>query len=79
MVTRGYHLYALPSPRARVRAAADWLMHAALGDDFTRLVLPDPMSGTLAGQEATGQYLSADDARQTAERILAQGKGGWPT
>jgi hypothetical protein len=53
-------------------------MHAALGDDFTRLVLPDPMSGTLAGQEATGQYLSADDARRTAEQILAHGQGGWP-
>jgi NADH:quinone reductase (non-electrogenic) len=78
VVTRGYHLYALPSPRARVRTAADWLMHAALGDDFTRLVLPDPMSGTLAGQEATGQYLSAGDARQTAERILAHGQKGWP-
>lgn len=78
VVTRGYHLYALPSPRARVRTAADWLMHAALGDDFTRLVLPDPMSGTLAGQEATGQYLSADDARKTAERILADNREGWP-
>lgn len=41
LVTRGYHLYALPSPRARARTAADWLMHAALGDDFTRLGLPD--------------------------------------
>lgn len=79
VVTRGYHLYALPSPRARVRTAADWLMHAALGDDFTRLGLPDPMHGTLAGQEATGQYLSGDDARQTAARLLAHDKGGWPT
>jgi NADH dehydrogenase len=79
VVTRGYHLYALPSARARVRTAADWLMHAALGDDFTRLVLPDPMSGTLTGQEATGQYLSAGDARQTAERILAHDQAGWLT
>ena len=71
VVTRGYHLYALPSPRGLVRTAADWLMHTALGDDFTRLVLPDPMHGTLAGQEATGQYLSGDDARQTAARIPA--------
>jgi len=79
MVTRGYHLYALPSLRARVRTAADWLMHATLGDDFTRLGLPDPMSGTLAGQEATGQYLSAGDTRQTAERILAHDQAGWLT
>ncbi len=54
-------------------------MHVTLGDDFTRLVLPDPMSGTLAGQEATGQYLSADDALQTAERILAHDQAGWLT
>ena len=78
VVTRGYHLYALPSARARVRTAADWLMHTALGDDFTRLVLPDPMSGTLADQEAAGQYLSADDTRQTVAAILAHDEGGWP-
>lgn len=78
LATRGYHLYALPSMRARVRTAADWLMHAALGDDFTRLGLPDPMSGILAGQEPAEGYLSADDARQTAATILAHGRGGWP-
>jgi NADH:ubiquinone reductase (H+-translocating) len=79
LVTRGYHLYALPSPRARVRTAADWLMHAALGDDFTRLGLPDPMSGALAGQEPAGQYLSRDEARQETARILAHDQGGWLT
>ena len=79
VATRGYHLYAMPSLRTRVRIAADWLMHATLGDDFTRLGLPDPMHGTLADQEATGQYLSGDDARQTAARLLAHDKGGWPT
>lgn len=78
-VTRGYHLYAMPSLRTQVRTAADWLMRAALGDDFTRLGLPDPMHGTLADQEATGQYLSSDDARQTAARILARDQEGWPT
>lgn len=78
LTTRGYHLYALPSMRARVRTAADWLMHAVLGDDFTRLGLPDPMSGILAGQEPAEGYLSADDARQTAATILAHGRGGWP-
>ena len=72
-------LDATPSLRTRMRTATDWLMHAALGDDFTRLGLPDPMHGTLADQEATGQYLSADDARQTAARILAHDQEGWPT
>ena len=78
LVTRGYHLYALPSPRARLRTAADWLVHAALGDDFTRLGLPDPMSSMLAGQEPAEGYLSADDARQTAAAILAHDREGWP-
>ena len=78
VVTRGYHLYALPSPRARIRTAADWLMHATLGDDFTRLGLPDPMSGILAGHEPAKGYLSAGDARQTATAILAHDQGGWP-
>lgn len=79
MITRGYHLYTLPSPRARARTAADWLMHAALGDDFTRLGLPDPMSGTLADQEPAGQYLSREEARQASARILAHDQRGWLT
>ena len=78
LVTRGYHLYALPSLRARIRTAADWLTHATLGDDFTRLGLPDPMSGMLAGQEPAEGYLSPGDARQTSASILAHGQGGWP-
>jgi hypothetical protein len=49
------------------------------GDDFTRLGLPDPMHGTLADQESTGQYLSGDDARQTAARLLAHDQEGWLT
>jgi NADH dehydrogenase len=77
-VTRGYHLYALPSLRARIRTAADWLTHATLGEDFTRLGLPDPMSGMLAGQGPAEGYLSADDARQTSAAILAQDQEGWP-
>jgi NADH:ubiquinone reductase (H+-translocating) len=78
LVTRGYHLYALPSLRARMRTAADWLVHATLGDDFTRLGLPDPMPGMLAGQEPAEGYLSAGDARQTAAAILAHDQAGWP-
>jgi NADH:ubiquinone reductase (H+-translocating) len=79
LVTRGYHLYALPSLRARIRTAADWLMHATLGDDYTRLGLPDPMPGTLASQEGAAGYLSSEDARQTAAAILAHHQGGWLT
>jgi NADH:ubiquinone reductase (H+-translocating) len=78
VLIRGYHLYALPSARARVRTAADWFVHATLGDDFTRLGLPDPMSGILAGSGPAEGYLSAGDARQTAAAILADDQGEWP-
>jgi hypothetical protein len=37
------------------------------------------MSGTLAGREPAGQYLSRDDARQETARIVAHDKGGWLT
>ncbi len=42
-------------------------------------MLPDPVSGILAGQETAGKYLSAAEARQTAERILARDQEGWLT
>lgn len=77
LMTRGYHLYALPSPRARIRTASDWLMHAALGSDFTRLGLPDHISGTLANQELAEGYLSGDDARHTVAEMTAHHDGGW--
>jgi NADH:quinone reductase (non-electrogenic) len=77
LVTRGYHLYALPSLRARVRTAADWLMHVTFGGDYTRLGLPDLMPGTLASQEGAAGYLSSDDARQTVVAILGHHQGGW--
>ena len=77
LVTHGYHLYALPSLRARVRTAADWLMHATLGGDFVRLGLPDQMSGTLASLEEPAGYLSGEDARQAAATMPARHEGGW--
>ena len=42
--------------------------------ELERLLRPAEAELTLAGQ-----YLSADDARQTAARILAHDKEGWPT
>jgi hypothetical protein len=50
-----------------------------LGEDFTRLGLPDPMSGMLAGSEPAEGYLSAGDARQTVAAILAHDQAGWPS
>ncbi|HKC28424.1 MAG TPA: hypothetical protein VKB75_10465 [Jatrophihabitans sp.] len=43
VVTRGYHLYALPSTPKRVRVAVDWLFQTILPPDSTQLstVRPD--------------------------------------
>lgn len=66
VVTRGYHLSALPTMRARSKAAANWLTHAALGEDFVRVGLGDSSSLTL---EDSVEYLSADDARAAASEL----------
>ncbi len=63
LVTRGYHLAALPSLRTRAKAGADWLIHAALGEDFVRVGLLDTAPTGLGDQ---GGYLSADQARTVA-------------
>lgn len=66
VVTRGYHLSALPTIRARGKAAANWLSHALLGEDFVRVGLGDGSSLSLENKVA---YLSADDARRTAAQL----------
>lgn len=63
LVTRGYHLAALPSVRTRAKASADWLIHAGLGEDFVRVGLLDTAPTGLGEQV---DYLSADQARAVA-------------
>ncbi len=63
LVTRGYHLAALPSLRTRAKAGADWLIHAGLGEDFVRVGLLDT---TLTGLGEEIGYLSADQVRTVA-------------
>lgn len=69
MVTRGYHLSALPSLRSRSKAAADWLVHACLGDDFVRIGLRDTQDGTLGAVDAQIEYLSAEETRTVAGHL----------
>lgn len=63
VITRGYHLNALPTMRARGKAAANWLTHALLGEDFVRVGLGDTSSLCL---DDTIGYLSADDTPAAA-------------
>jgi NADH:ubiquinone reductase (H+-translocating) len=66
LVTRGYHLAALPSLRTRAKAGAEWLIHAGLGEDFVRVGLLDTAPTGLG--ERVG-YLSADQARTIAASL----------
>jgi NADH dehydrogenase len=66
IVTRGYHLSALPTLRARSKAAATWLTHAALGEDFVRVGLGD--SSSLSHEDSV-PYLTADEARRSAAHL----------
>ncbi|MGH3409821.1 MAG: NAD(P)/FAD-dependent oxidoreductase [Streptosporangiaceae bacterium] len=65
-VTRGYHLAALPSMRARSKAVASWLTHACLGDDFVRVGLRDTADGTLGAVGTQVRYRTAEEAHALA-------------
>ena len=69
VVTRGYHLSALPSMRARSRAAADWLTHTCLGDNFVRVGLAAGDGGTLATVSDQVEYLLAEEAHSLAASL----------
>jgi NADH dehydrogenase len=74
IVTRGYHLTALPSWRARSRAATDWLTHTCLGDDFVRVGLTDAGRTSLDAVNRAVTYLGSEQAR-----LLAAGLSQSPT
>jgi NADH dehydrogenase len=56
LVTRGYHLYALPSTANRVRVAADWLFQSILPPAETQLSVVREEDARLAAAQATGIY-----------------------
>ncbi|MDI2124865.1 NAD(P)/FAD-dependent oxidoreductase [Yinghuangia seranimata] len=67
-ITRGYHLMALPSLRARARVGAGWAMHAVAGDDFIRLGFLAGRTGALSDYEHRTAYLSRDEVAAQARR-----------
>ncbi len=63
VVTRGYHLFALPLTRTRMRVVANWILHLFGGDDFIRIGFLSGRKGTVEDFEGADAYLSADQIR----------------
>jgi NADH dehydrogenase len=61
VVTRGYHLYALPANRPRV--ATDWLNDVVEHRQFVRLGLVQPDDSGLAVAEQADIYYRTDGQR----------------
>ncbi|MGY1607858.1 NAD(P)/FAD-dependent oxidoreductase [Geodermatophilus sp. SYSU D00700] len=56
LVTRGYHLYALPAMSNRIRVAADWAFQSLLPPDETQLSVVREEDARLATAQATAIY-----------------------
>ncbi|QDN75274.1 NAD(P)/FAD-dependent oxidoreductase [Streptomyces sp. S1A1-7] len=67
LVTRGYHLLALPTLVARIRVATNWMLHAVAGDDFVRTGLLAGQPSTIRAMEHTDAYLTTDEVHATAD------------
>jgi NADH dehydrogenase len=65
-VTRGYHLYALPLTRTRVRVVANWLLHLFGGDDFIRIGFLAGRKNETSSFEETRDYLSEEEMKERA-------------
>jgi NADH dehydrogenase len=60
LVTRAYHLYALPATANRVRVAADWLWQAVLPPESTQLSVIRPEDARMATAQGTGAPVAAE-------------------
>jgi NADH dehydrogenase len=58
VVTRGYHLYALPAMANRVRVATDWLFQTILPPESTQLSVVRPEDARLAAAQGVGPATS---------------------
>lgn len=65
-VTRGYHLFALPLMRTRMRVVANWILHLLGGDDFIRIGFLAGHKADASSFEETRDYLSTDEMRKRA-------------
>jgi NADH:ubiquinone reductase (H+-translocating) len=64
LVTRGYHLYALPAMSNRIRVALDWAFQTLLPPDETQLSVVREEDARLASAQATAIYGPAGDGRR---------------
>jgi NADH:ubiquinone reductase (H+-translocating) len=66
LVTRGYHLYALPAMSNRIRVALDWAFQTLLPPDETQLSVVREEDARLATAQATAIYGAEERRRQSA-------------
>ena len=69
VVTRGYHLFAVPAMRTRMRIVANWILHVFGGDDFVRIGFMSGQTGRVDDFEEVGVYLDADAMRERARVV----------
>ena len=67
VVTRGYHLFAVPAMRTRMRILANWILHVFGGDDFVRIGFMQGAECRVADFEEVGGYLDQEQIRHRAE------------
>ncbi|NHC13873.1 NAD(P)/FAD-dependent oxidoreductase [Motilibacter deserti] len=67
VVTRAYHLYALPAAANRLRVAADWLWQSVLPPESTQLSVVRPEDARLAAAQATGIYTPPEQRKPIEE------------
>ena len=65
-VTRGYHLFAVPLMRTRMRVVANWILHLFGGDDFIRIGFLAGRKSDTSSFEETREYLTEDEMKQRA-------------
>jgi NADH dehydrogenase len=66
VVTRAYHLYALPLTRTRARVVFNWILHLFGGDDFVRIGFLHGRKSETSSFEETRDYLSEEDMEKRA-------------
>jgi NADH:ubiquinone reductase (H+-translocating) len=73
VVTRGYHVLALPSPGNRIRVSLDWLLDWATRPQLARLGFLREEQATMATAEQTGIYAGplADEWEAAARDVPA--------
>jgi NADH dehydrogenase len=54
IVTKGYHLFALPAPANRLRVAADWAVNLISRPIAAQVGLVDPAAARLNAEELEG-------------------------